>query len=103
MTIVANTTTPMDGGSVDAIFTLPVTSVSYAGSAGVSTLGHGTILDSGTAVYPVTVAENDTTSVRIKTHLASGNWTILDAITSANPFTWTTNDEISVSGIYEAA
>lgn len=104
--LVANTTTPMDGGSTDAIFTLPVTAdATFVGTDQTAWLGGCGFYDSGTAVYAGDIYRDSTaaTTARIRFHLASGTNLTIDAITSAAPFAWTTNDEITGSGTYQAA
>lgn len=104
--LVASTTTPMDGGSTDAIFTLPVTaSTTYQGGDQTAWIGGAGFYDSGTAVYAGNcyMDSSDATKGRIRFHLASGTNLTIDAITSSTPFTWTTNDEITLSGTYQAA
>jgi hypothetical protein len=101
--IVASTTTPMSGGTTDAIFTLPVTAATgYTGTDQNALIGTGGIYDSGTALYQATVGMNSSnyTSARIRFAGGSGG---LEAITSTAPMTWTTSDEITVTGTYEAA
>lgn len=101
--LVASTTTPMSGGSTDAIFTLPVTAATgYTGTDQNALIGTGGIYDSGTGLYQATVGMNSSnyTSARIRFAGGSGG---LEAITSTAPMTWTTSDEITVTGTYEAA
>lgn len=105
--LVASTTTPMSGGSTDAIFTLPVTAVTGSGGGDVNSwIGGAGFYDSGTAVYAgsIYLDPSDLTKARVRFHLASGTNLTIDAITSTAPFTWTTSDEIVSANItYEAA
>lgn len=99
--LVASTTTPMDGGVTDAIFTLPVTAVSYAGGDVNYGIGTAGVYDSGTAVFQATVYMGSTTTVKVRVHTASAG--SITPITSAVPMTWTTNDEITGTFSYQAA
>jgi hypothetical protein len=101
--LVSNNATPMDGGATDAIFSLPVTSVSIA--AQVPVIGQAGFLDPGTARYTGWVEYNSTTTARVRyidtaAVTASGGD---NSITSTLPITWTTSDEIYCQGTYEAA
>lgn len=101
--ITASTTTPMDGGSVGAIFTLPLTSVDYApGSVnvyGITTFGG--LYDAGTATLVGAATWGSTTTAIIK--MLPGTDPAYTNLTSTTPFTWTTNDAIYLEGFYEAA
>lgn len=98
--IIANTTTPMDGGTAEAIFTLPITSAALTAGADVMKIGDFTILDAGTIGLTGFVQHRSTTSAIIKYLADSGGNT---AITSSAPFTWTTSDEIAGIFSYQAA
>ncbi len=104
--LVASTTTPMSGGSTDALFTLPVTAASgYAGSDQTAWIGGAGFYDNGTAVRGggVYLSSSSNAIGRIRVHEVSSTYLTPDAITSTVPFAWTTNDEITASGTYEAA
>jgi len=98
--LVASSATPMDGGTADAIFTLPVTSISYVGNP---TIGDVRCLDSGTAAWYGFVEYVSTTTAYIRLINAAATYAQPGAITSTVPFTWTTSDQIIVIGTYEAA
>jgi len=90
------------GGAIS--FSLPVTSVSYSGTATVQPIGMVKIFDSSTGkrfnghIYWAT-----TTTARIKWFQVSGT-AISDTDTDAsNPMVWATSDEIYIEGFYEAA
>jgi len=98
--LVASNATPMDGGTADAIFTLPVTSISYVGNP---IIGDVRCLDSGTAAWYGFVEYVSTTTAYIRLINAAATYAQPGAITSTVPFTWTTSDQIIVIGTYEAA
>lgn len=98
--LAATAAAPMGGGTTDAIFTLPVTSVAVT-TADVIQLGGASLFDSGTAVFPGYFVQNSTTVAKVK-YLVQAT-AAYGAITSTAPFTWTTNDEIVGTFIYEAA
>lgn len=101
--LVANTTTPMAGGTTDAIITLPVTAVNYGASEINYAIGSAGLLDSGTLNYDARPYWASTTTMKVRIFTASGSYTGNTDITSTVPFTWTTNDEITISITYEAA
>lgn len=103
--LVASTTTPMDGGTVGATFTLPVTAdTNYVGgSANVSGIGFGGILDSGTAVFSAQAFIASSTTARVNVIDSSGTYGVVTNLSSTIPMTWTTSDEIAIEGFYEAA
>lgn len=89
-------------GSV--LFTLPVTSVAYPGSAGITPLGQVVARDnSAPQVYFGLAAHFSTTQAVIRFNDSSGTY-VVQAITSSTvPFTWAVSDEITVTFSYEAA
>jgi len=97
--LVANAATPMDGGSTDAQFTLPVTaSGNYSSADKGAVIGSGGSYDSGTAIGSnlIGIMNSSTTLGFIRT-------SALAAYTSTSPWTWATSDEILATGTYEAA
>jgi len=103
MLLVANAATPMDGGTAEAIFTLPVTSINYVETAMPIISTQTRILDAGTAVFYGTTEWIDTTTAQIRLVNAAGTYTTPTAITSAVPMTWASTDQIFVFGFYEAS
>lgn len=99
--LTANTTTPMDGGTAEAIISLPVTSISM-GSQYVPTLGDATVVDGG-VVYRAIASWSTTTTLVVRGLLASGTYVQPQTMTSTSPFTWTTTDQIYVTIRYTAA
>lgn len=103
LSLTASTTTPMDGGSADAIFTLPVTAVALGG-VNPEPMGAVRLLDAATAVYAGVVLKVDTTTARIRFFDSAVAAAAFESvITSTAPFTWTTSDEITCQGTYQAA
>ena len=99
----ANTTTPMAGGSADAIATLPVTSVDYAPGEVSYAIGSSSLLDFGTANFFSVPYWATTTTMKIRIITTGSTYAGNTDITSTAPFTWTTNDEILATIIYQAA
>lgn len=101
--VIATDSTPMAGGSANAIFTLPVTAATIVGTDTRQVLGHGFITDAS-AVGTACQAHygSTTTGIVYSLQVVSANLNIV-AITSTSPQTWTTGDEISITGFYEAA
>lgn len=99
MKLTSTDATPMAGGSTDAVFTLPITAVTYGATEMSFSIGTGGIYDASPgAIYPAFVLISSTTAARIR-YITTG----VNAITSTAPMTWTTSDEITVTGTYEAA
>lgn len=104
LTLVANAATPMDGGSADALFTLPVTSAALSSATGNTIpLGTAHLIDVTGSYYGGSVFQNSTTIAGIFVYNASATYTTLSGITSAIPFTWASGDEIHATFVYEAA
>lgn len=101
--IVANTTTPMDGGVAECIFTLPVTSVALVNAVPQQQLGGALCFDANGDSYPSHVGLASTTTAIIRYQAVSGANVVKALITSAAPFTWTTSDEMGGTFIYQAA
>lgn len=100
--LTANAGTPMDGGTAEAIFTLPVTSVSQ-GTTEVTIIGQAGIVDTGTAFLSGVVQWVSTTTAFVRPQLASGTYTQPASITSSVPFTWVSGDKITINIMYQAA
>lgn len=84
-------------------FSLPVTSVSYTGTATTQVLGRGRILDSGTAAFEAHCVWTSTTTMSVRVLLANATYLTDLGLSSTTPMTWTTGDEIYLQGEYEAA
>lgn len=100
--LIWGSTTSITGSPVS--FTLPSTSVTYAGTATVQPLGQGSYFDhagGNVAQGPVMWASTGTANLQIyRTDSTYGFNAVLSATVSK---TWTTNDEFAVNGFYEAA
>lgn len=101
--MVASNATPMDGGSADALFTLPVTSTALTGTANTVVRGCGNAFDATGNINWLQMTLNSTTIGCLRTFDSSSTYLIQAAITSTIPYTWTTSDEISATFVYEAA
>lgn len=101
MYLLANNTGPMAGGTAEAIFSLPVTSRSYA-VAGADVLGNARFIAGGVASFG-NAEWKTTTTAQFRNLTAGGTYVGTTVITSTAPGTWTTNDAIWFMGFYEAA
>lgn len=101
LSLVANAATPMDGGTAEAIFTLPVTSISYPGTATAQNIGISRLFR-GSAFHG-RVEWATTTTAQIRVDNVAGTYLTPNALTSAVPGTWASADEIYAQGFYEAA
>lgn len=98
--ITANTTTPMDGGSAGATFTLPVTAVDYSVNAIAGyPLGEAGFIDNGTTSIIAKVVYISTTTANFMYNSSA----VFANPTSTAPFTWTTSDAIYATFTYQAA
>lgn len=84
-------------------FTLPVTSVSYAGVSTVPPMGMAVFNDSSVTIYQGVVGWVDTTHGVILVNNASATYLTQSNISSTVPFTFGVGDEIHLYGDYEAA
>lgn len=91
------------GVAGNVTFTLPVTSVSYSGTAGTQVVGIGRILDSGTGSFECRAVWASTTTATIAVYNASATYLSSTALTNLIPMTWAVSDEIYITGSYEAA
>lgn len=103
LNLIANTTTPMDGGTADVIFTLPVTSAPLSATGNIQVLGTVNMFDATGNIYLGLVTLASTTTAVVRGISTGGASAQQDVLTSTLPFTWTTSDEISGSFTYEAA
>ena len=102
MTLTANSATPMDGGSGEAAFTLPVEAASNLGND-TSILGACKLVNPGSASLVGITGMNSTTVGFVRLLLASGTYVDDQAITSTTPFSWANGHIIFAEGTYEAA
>lgn len=100
ISLVANNPTPMDGGTAEAIISLPVTCINWGSPINI---GNVRVLDSGTAAYYGHAEWASTTTINVRISNAAGTYITPTVVTSAVPFAWTTSDEIQIIGFYEAA
>lgn len=84
-------------------FTLPVTSVTYPGTATIPVLGSARLFDASVANYNGVVVWNTTTTASLQAFGTSGALISQSNLTATSPFTWTSPDEIYAQGFYEAA
>ena len=93
-------------GSTSAVtgiptLTLPVTRESYANP--IIDVGNGSLGDSGTATYAVTIISTSTTTALFFCRNATTSYVREASTSSTVPFTWTTGDFITGTLIYKAA
>ena len=104
LSLVAADATPMAGGSGEGTVALPVTSISYAGTATAQPIGIMQIFDASTSNrFNGYCYWASTTTMALKWWQVSGTAISNAAIDSTNPMTWTTSDEIFIQGSFEAA
>ena len=84
-------------------FTLPVTSVTYSGTAQTQTLGTIWMVDAGTTSYKGLVSWATTTTARVNVEKSDGTYTTIASVNATIPMTWTTDDEILAEFFYEAS
>lgn len=90
--------------SGDIQFTLPVTSISYPGTASAQVIGDSRGFDvSAVTIYPGSVVWGSTTVAYCRFENASGTYTTQTINTGTVPTTWGTSDEFSMNFFYEAA
>lgn len=100
-TVVVGTTTSVSGVIT---FSLPITSVSYPGTAGTQPLGFGIIFDtSAAAVYQMVPIWFSTTTARFNVFVSSGAFTTLANSDATNPVAPGTGDEWTWEMTYQAA
>lgn len=100
--LTANAATPMDGGSGEGTFTLPVTSIDY-GTATNSHVGYGSVEDTGTAQYLAHCAWASTTTAHVRVNNSAATYVVPASLSSTAPHTWASTDTVSILGFYEAA
>lgn len=90
--------------SGDITFTLPATSVSYAGTANVTPMGNARAFDnSGATVYNGDVLWKSTTTGGMRFMRSDGTYVNQVVNSGTAPVTWATNDEYGMNFIFESA
>lgn len=104
ISLVSADATPMAGGAGVGTMTLPVTSVSYSGTATLQPIGQAKIYDASTTNrFNGATYWASTTTMSLKWFQVSGTAISDTDVDATNPMTWTTSDEITIQGFYEAA
>lgn len=101
--ITATDATPMAGGTIDCIFTLPVTATALSNTADLQILGMLNEFDGSSLVTLCSVLLTSTTTAKIRSQDDSATGVTGIAITSTTPWTWNSGDEMAGTFIYEAA
>lgn len=78
-------------------FTIHTQSLPASGTTGDVYLGAGTVLDSGTANYDLSVKYQSTTSVSVRPKVTSGAFATDDVVTDTVPITFGNNDSVYIS------
>lgn len=84
-------------------FTLPVTSISYPGTATAQNIGSGSYYDNGALTYDAAIVWASTTTATILAKPANGTWVSLTNVSGSDPHAWANTDEIFLTGWYFAA
>lgn len=85
-------------------FSLPVTRVGYAGTAGLIVIGHARLRDDSVpANYNGAVLTPSTTTGAVAVYNTSGTYAGMDNTHTVVPFAWATTDEIAAEFSYEGA
>lgn len=84
-------------------FSLPVTAITYAGTATTQVIGQANYNDTGTNVFSGPIVWATTTTAQLKASAVSGSAIGSVALSSTAPHTWANTDEILLNGFYEAA
>jgi hypothetical protein len=84
-------------------FTLPVTSVSYAGTTTTQPIGLGRLFDAAPATALAGVFWKSTTTAEIQIWNAASTYVNTTGIASTVPWTWANSDEFHLEFTYEAA
>lgn len=100
--LLANAATPMDGGTAEAIVSLPTTSISYPGGTGTDIIGTARMVAGGAATIGY-VEWKTTTTMQVRAMNANSTYVGTTVITSTVPGTWASTDAIWINGFYEAA
>lgn len=101
--ITSTDATPMAGGSVDCIFTLPVTTVALTNTSNLQTLGEVNMYDGSSLVTVAQVLWTSTTTATIRSKDDSATGVTNVPITSTTPWTWNSGDEMAGFFIIESA
>lgn len=100
LSLVLGSTSSVSG---DFSFTLPVTSISYPGTATTQSIGTCQALDAGVSAYLGQVVWASTTTAKLRFGGASGTYVISLAPSGSVPFSWGNTDELFTEFVYEAA
>lgn len=104
VSVILGSTSSFSGGT--PTMTLPATSISYPGTAGLQIIGEGRIYRVGVYAPYVVFKWATTTTGTLSYYVADTNKSYQfndQSISATAPFTWQTGDEIFVSGMYMAA
>lgn len=100
LTLVFGSTTSITGV---VSFSLPVTSVTYAGTALTQPLGTVILYDLGTALFAGRIRWASTTTAQPLVENTTGTYSVLTTLSSTVPFTWAAGDELQAEFTFEAA
>lgn len=101
LNIIFGTTTSVSGS---IIFSLPVNRAAFAGSLGLTPIGHCRLFDtSAPATLEGVIISTTVGTALVGVHDSSGTYLVGVGTGTTTPFTWATGDEISLQIAYEAA
>lgn len=101
LSVIWGNTTSASGSIV---FSLPVTSATYGGTANVGYIGYGTAYDvSAGVVYDTDITLPSTTTAGVIAKAANGTWVTNATVSNTSPATWANTDEWNWNLVYEAA
>lgn len=103
ISLTASAAAPAGGGAGEFTFSLPVTTVTYPGTATLQPIGEAMYFDANGSRYVGEIYWATTTTAHMRYYTVTGSQIINSAMSSTVPFTWTTSDQILIKGTIEAA
>lgn len=101
LNIIFGTTTSVSGS---IIFSLPVNRAAFAGSSGLTPIGHCRLFDtSAPATLEGVVISTAVGTALVAVYDSSGTYLVATGTGTTVPFTWAVGDEVSLQIIYEGA
>lgn len=103
VSLTAAAAAPAGGGAGEFTISLPVTTISYGGTATLQPIGEVMLNDATGTRWEGSLYWASTTTAVIRYRNVSGTGIVNAACSATVPFTWTTSDEILIKGLVEAA
>ena len=102
--LVSTNSAPFDGGGSGAIFSLPTTAATHAGTLNQIHIGSASGYDVSTASYLFDILLYSSTTAIIKYgNTTTPSYLKTADVGGADPFVWGVSDEITIQGFYEVA